>query len=90
MSGELAILPDKDLHVAVLLLRFCVGPRLSLAPLSTAPPGELAERNDRLTLNTVDRMVHGFGPQQSSTLRRQVGSQISFLTGAGVWASRSD
>lgn len=74
LSEELVALAERDPHVIVTLLRFCVGPRmhywLHVLPLHWG--AQLAERNDRLTLNTIERLLHGFALQRSSSKRLQV------------------
>lgn len=62
MSEELVEQDDENPHVVVILQRFCIGSRLTswLHPLPLYRRAYLAERNDRLSHNSVERTLHGF------------------------------
>lgn len=61
MCEELDKLADKSPNVSVILLRFCVGGRLSfcLHSLSLHRGAHVADRNDRFTLSAAERIAHG-------------------------------
>ena len=85
LAEELLQLAEQDPHVAVTLLRFCVGPSLNywLRALPLHWGAYLAAEQDRITLKTVERLVHGFGLQRASTLRSQVERQVTLPTRMG-------
>lgn len=76
---ELVTLAERDPNVAVTLIRFYLGPHLNnrFRALPKRWGVHLAERNDHLTLNTVERLVHGFALERSSPMRIQVEKQVS-------------
>lgn len=73
LSNELSAVEEWDPHVAVLLLRHCVGQLLNywLQALPLHGAAHLAARNKHLTL-TVERLLHGFGLLPLSTRRTRV------------------
>ena len=76
IQEELVKLAVTDPHTATILLRFCVGPRLTywLRTLPLHWGALLADLNDKLTLRTVERLVHGFSLQSSAELRQHIHS----------------
>lgn len=69
LCEELFTLAERDPYVVVTRLRSCVGSRLNylFRALSLHSSTHLAESSDRLTLNTVQRLVRGFALQHSSS-----------------------
>ena len=78
IQEELVKLAVTDPHTATILLRFCVGPRLTywLRTLPLHRAALLADLKDKLTLRTAERVVLEFNLQSSAELRQYIHSLI--------------
>ena len=85
LLDELVLLADRHPQAAMVLLRYCVGPKF-IYWLRTLPFGWghwLATRADRQTLQTVERMLQGWGLPRNSPRRSMLNRRIPLPTSMG-------